>query len=80
MEKRRFWIMIMYIFIGAILGTILGISLGKVFPIMDIPIAFGFSPFTLKLVIFDITLGFKFYMNAGTILGVILFFYLFLIL
>ncbi len=80
MEKKRFWAMILYIFIGAILGTVLGIAVGKVFPIMNIPVAFGFSPFTINFVLFDITLGFKFYMNAGTILGVILFLYLFLII
>lgn len=80
MEKRRIGIMILYLIIGAILGTVLGVAIGKIFPLMGIPVTFGFSPFTLHLVIFDITLGFSFYMNTGTILGVILFFYLFLIL
>ncbi len=80
MEKRRLGIMILYIFIGAVAGTVLGIGMGKVFPFMNIPVAFGLSPFTLHLVIFDITFGFNLYLNAGTILGIILFFYLFLIL
>ncbi len=80
MEKQRIKVMILYLFIGAVLGTVLGIALGKVFPFMDIPIKFGFSPFTMHLVILDITLGLNLYLNAGTILGVILFFYLFLIL
>jgi hypothetical protein len=79
-DKRRFWIMVLYIFIGAVLGTVLGIALQNIFPIFGYYLKFGFSPFTLRLIIADITLGFNFYVNVGTLIGVIIFFYLFLIL
>jgi len=80
MDYRRFWTMALYIFIGAVLGTILGIGLGKVFPVLNNAVSFGFSPFTMKLVIMDITFGINFYFNIGTVIGVILFLYLFLTL
>ena len=80
MDSHRFWIMILYIFIGAVLGTVLGIGLGKAFPILNKAVSFGFTPFTLKLVIMDITFGMNFYLNVGSVIGVILFLYFFLTL
>ena len=79
-DRKRFWIMILYILIGAVLGTVLGIALENVFPIFGYYLKFGFSPFTLHFIIGDLTLGFNFYVNVGTLIGVIIFFYLFLIL
>ncbi len=80
MDHSRFWMMILYIFIGAVSGTVLGIGLGKAFPILDKAVSFGSTPFTLKLVIMDVTFGMSFYFNVGTVIGVILFLYFFLIL
>ncbi len=62
------------------MGTATGIAIGKVFPIFGYNLSFGFSPFTLNLIIAKITFGFELFVNLGTILGVILFYYLFLIL
>ena len=80
MDRKRLQLMMLYIIIGAILGTILGIGLGKVFPMLNSAISFGFSPFALNLVIMNITFGITFYLNIGTVVGVILFLYLFLII
>lgn len=77
MKRERIALLIFYIFLGAILGTLLGIVLGKAFPTIDASVSFGFTPFTLKLVIFDVTIGIQFYLNVGTIIGVLLFLYLF---
>jgi len=72
--------MIIYIIIGAVLGTILGVVLGKIFPVLDRNLSFGLTPFTLKLIFFDITFGIELYLNIGTIIGVILFLYFFMII
>ena len=80
MKRERILAMIIYVLIGAILGTILGIVLGKIFPVLDRNLSFGFTPFTLKLVFVDITFGIQLYLNVGTIIGVILFLYLFMII
>ncbi|MCD6427767.1 MAG: DUF4321 domain-containing protein [Caldisericaceae bacterium] len=80
MEKKRFWTMILYLFIGCVLGTASGIALGKVFPVFGYKLEFGFTPFTLNLIVANVTLGFKLFINLGTLLGAVLFFYLFLIL
>ena len=80
MKRDRILAMIIYIFVGAILGTILGFVLGKLFPAINYNLMFGFTPFTLKLVFVDITFGIQLYLNVGTIIGVILFLYLFMII
>ncbi len=80
MEGRRIQVMIFYIFIGAVLGTAAGIALGKVFPVFGYGFKFGFSPFSLNLIVAHITFGFDLVVNLGTLLGVLLFFYLFLVL
>ncbi len=80
MSGKRYWIMILYLFIGGVLGTAAGIAIGRVFPIFSYNLNFGFSPFSLNLIVAKITLGFEIFVNLGTLLGVVLFFYLFLIL
>ena len=80
MDRKRYWIMILYLFVGGVLGTASGIILGKIFPIFGYNLSFGFSPFTLNVIIAKVTFGFELAVNLGTLLGVILFFYLFLVL
>jgi hypothetical protein len=80
MKRDRILTMVLYILVGAILGTILGVVLGKIFPAIDKSLSFGFTPFTLNLVFMNITLGIQFSLNVGTVIGVLLFLYLFMII
>lgn len=72
--------LIIFILLGLILGTVLGVLIGKVFPNLNYEVPFGINPFTIKLVFLEFTFGIELRLNIGTIVGVIIFLYLYAVL
>ncbi len=79
-DRNRFGVLLLFVFLGLVLGTLLGIVLGKAFPILDLSVNFGVKSITLNIIFMDLTFGFQFYLNIGTIIGILVFLYLFIVI
>lgn len=80
MKRLNLGRLIIFIFLGLILGSALGVIIGKIFPSIDYSIPFGINPIVIKLAFIEFTFGFEIKLNSGTLIGVILFLYLYAVL
>ena len=81
-SKRSLWFITMVLFLGAILGTVLGQVINLTLPdgvvkkfFMNGP-NLGFAPFTLDVVLFSLTLGLTFKFNVVGGIGIFVAVYL----
>jgi len=63
------WILILLLFLGSLLGLLIGQSLGSTIPFLNYSKAMGFSPVTLNLIVIKLTFGFIININTASILG-----------
>ena len=69
------WVVVLIV--GAVIGTLLGEILGQLIPSGPIHTIFsrgvtaGVSPFTIHLLVFDLTLGLLIKLNLCTVLGLV---------
>jgi len=81
-SKRSLWFITMVLFLGAILGTVLGqvinlmLSDGVVKKFFMNGPELGFAPFKLDVVLFSLTLGFTFKFNVVGGIGIFVAVYL----
>ena len=75
--KRGLSFFLLVLLVGAVLGSLLGEVLGQVFPSGPLHVLFsrgssvGISPFTIHLLIFDLTLGLMLKVNLCSIIGLV---------
>ncbi|MFC1513569.1 DUF4321 domain-containing protein [candidate division KSB1 bacterium] len=75
MRRVRFRILLLYIFLGALIGSYIG-EIAQLFPdgvVKDFflkSVGAGFDPTTLDLEVFNITLGFSFSLNIAGLIGI----------
>ena len=75
--KRNAGFLAVVLIVGAVLGSLLGEILGQIIPsgpihtIFSRGVSAGVSPFTVHLLVFDLTLGLTIKLNLCTVLGVI---------
>lgn len=73
MGKRSIALLIVLLVIGGLLGSLLGIALSHVLPILDkgLP-AVGFAPVTVDLSVLTFTIGMSLKFNVASIIGFLL--------
>jgi hypothetical protein len=75
--KRGLGFFVVVLIVGAVIGSLLGEILGQIIPsgpihtIFSRGVSVGVSPFTVHLLIFDLTLGLMLKVNLCTIIGVV---------
>uniref|UniRef100_A0A7C4Y3S7 DUF4321 domain-containing protein n=1 Tax=Caldisericum exile TaxID=693075 RepID=A0A7C4Y3S7_9BACT len=77
MRKFAFGRFFLFLIVGFIVGTALGLFVGKVFPIFSSGIHAGIPSFSLDLVFLKLNFGIEIELNVGTIIGVVVFVLLF---
>lgn len=80
MKKFNLGRFIIFVLLGLILGTAFGVVIGKLFPAIDYSFSFGMNPISIKLVFLELTFGIDIKLNAGSLVGVLLFLYLYAVL
>ncbi|BAL81078.1 DUF4321 domain-containing protein [Caldisericum exile] len=73
MKKFSYGRFFIFVILGLIIGTPLGVFIGKVFPVFDYGLNFGFPTMSLDFVFIKLTFGVSIKINVGSIIGVILF-------
>ncbi|MEF3245595.1 MAG: DUF4321 domain-containing protein [Caldisericaceae bacterium] len=73
MRKFAFGRFLVFLLLGLILGTALGIFIGKIFPIFDYGLSFGIPTLNIDLVFLKLTFGIELKLNTGTIIGILIF-------
>ncbi|KUK10562.1 MAG: hypothetical protein XD50_1193 [Clostridia bacterium 41_269] len=66
---KNIWFLILLLFLGSLLGLLIGQALGSTFPILNYSKAMGFSPVTFNLIVIKLTFGFILNINIASILG-----------
>ncbi|NLO88922.1 MAG: DUF4321 domain-containing protein [Clostridia bacterium] len=66
------WILILLLFLGSLLGLLIGQSLVSTIPFLNYTKTMGFSPVTLNLIVIKLTFGFIININTASILGLLL--------
>jgi hypothetical protein len=75
-SKRSLWFIAMVLFLGAVLGTLLGEVIGLILPAGVVKNFFmngrdlGFAPFKLDVMLFSITFGLTFKVNVVGGIGI----------
>lgn len=75
--KRGLGFFLLVLLVGGVLGSLLGEILGQIFPSGPLHSLFsrgasvGISPFTIHLLIFELTLGLMLKVNLCSILGIV---------
>lgn len=77
MKKFAFGRFILFLTVGLILGTALGIFIGKVFPVFDYGLNAGIQNLNVNLVFIDLSFGLQIKLNVGSVIGAIIFILLF---
>lgn len=73
MKKFSFGRFFVFIILGLIIGTALGIFISRVFPVFDYGINVGIPNVNLDLIFLKLGLNLEIKLNIGTIIGLILF-------
>ncbi|MFU2157799.1 MULTISPECIES: DUF4321 domain-containing protein [Caldisericum] len=73
MRKFSYGRFFIFLILGLIIGTALGIFIGKVFPVFDYGLNFGIKAMDLDLLFIKLTFGVNVRLNVGSIIGVIIF-------
>lgn len=77
MRRFAFGRFFMFLIFGIIVGTALGVFIGKVFPVFDTSLTFGIPNISFDLVFLKLSLGFELQFNVGTLIGIVIFILLF---
>ncbi|HHY06567.1 MAG TPA: DUF4321 domain-containing protein [Clostridia bacterium] len=73
MKGRGLGFLIVLLIIGGLIGSLLGLALGNVWPVMNqtLPVI-GFEPVTIDLSIIILTFGFTLQLNVASTIGLLL--------
>lgn len=77
MRNVKIWVLILFLVIGALIGSLLSHALKDILPFMDYGLTASFGPATLDLVVFTITFGISIRLTLGSALGILLGLYLY---
>ncbi len=80
MRKLNIGRLIIFVLLGLILGSTIGVVIGKLFPALDYSLDFGLDPIVIKLAFLQLTFGIQIKLNTGTLIGVLIFLYLYAVL
>jgi len=73
----KIWVLILFLVIGALIGSLLSHALKDILPFMDYGLTASFGPATLDLVVLTITFGISIRLTLGSALGILLGLYLY---
>jgi hypothetical protein len=73
LKGRGLGFLIVLLIIGGLIGSLLGLALGNVWPVMNqtLPVI-GFEPVTIDLSIIILTFGFTLQLNVASTIGLLL--------
>lgn len=79
MRGRGLGFLIILLIIGGLIGSLLGIALGNIWPILNqgLPLI-GFEPVTIDLSVIVLTFGFTLKLNVASTIGLLLAFVIYL--
>jgi len=70
-------VLLVFILIGAIFGSLIGAALGDIVPILNFGKSIGVDPFVVDLNIIVITFGFNLSLNIASIIGIMIAFFVY---
>ncbi len=79
MRKFAFWRFLFFLLLGLVLGTALGIFIGRIFPIFDYGLNFGIPTLNMDFVFLKLAFSFELKLNIGTIIGILIFVLMFVL-
>ncbi|MGI6588362.1 MAG: DUF4321 domain-containing protein [Peptococcia bacterium] len=79
MRGRGLGFLIVLLIIGGLIGSLIGLALGNIWPILDqgLPLI-GFEPMTIDLSVIVLTFGFTLKLNVASTIGLLLAFIIYL--
>ncbi len=77
MRNVKVGLLILFLIIGALIGSLISHALKDVLPFMDYGLAASFGPATLDLAVLTLTFGISIKLTLGSALGILLGLYLY---
>lgn len=77
MKNLRVGLLILFLIIGALMGSLISHALKDILPFMDYGLSASFGPATLDLVVLTVTFGISIKLTLGSALGILLGLYLY---
>jgi hypothetical protein len=79
LRGRGLGFLIVLLIIGGLIGSLIGLALGNIWPILDqgLPLI-GFEPMTIDLSVIVLTFGFTLKLNVASTIGLLLAFIIYL--
>lgn len=77
MRNVRVGLLILFLVLGAIIGSLVSHALKDILPFMDYGLQASFGPATLDLVVVTLTFGISIKLTLGSALGILLGLYLY---
>lgn len=77
MRNVRVGLLVLFLILGALIGSLISHALKDILPFMDYGINASFGPATLDLVVLTVTFGISIKLTLGSALGILLGLYLY---